>query len=117
MSTTFTSNPTTESCRLIDFEEAEIRIGLLPNTFFLTVRGVQPCLNMKVRLVPLVYVDCPEFWGIEVVGCLPEGICLPAQGEYNVAIGLQGITGSQGIEVIGANRRQKFEVSGGCQRP
>lgn len=111
------SYPAAESCRSIDFEKAEIHPGILPETWFLTVRGIKPCLNMKVELVPLVFVKCPEYWGIEVVGCLPNGICLTAVEPYNVTIQLAGITGSYGIEVIGANKREKIEVSGGCKQP
>jgi len=31
---------------------------------------------MGVSLVPLIYVKQPEYWGIEVIGTLPGGICL-----------------------------------------
>jgi hypothetical protein len=27
---------------------------------------------MEIKLNPLVYIRQPEYWGIEVVGCLPE---------------------------------------------
>ena len=111
------SNPAPQSCRLIDFEKVDVRPGIIPNTFFLTVAGTKPCTNMRVELIPLVYVRCPEYWGIEVVGCLPNGICLTATEPYNVTIPLAGITGSRGIEVIGANKRQRCDVSHGCQPP
>ncbi|HEX9942153.1 MAG TPA: hypothetical protein VGG03_09065 [Thermoanaerobaculia bacterium] len=109
------ANPASQSCRLIDFKKAEVRPGIIPDTWFLIVSGEKPCINMEVSLVPLVYVRCPDYWGIEVVGCLPQGICLPAIGEYVVAIPLAGITGSEGIEVIGANRSEKIRVRGGCK--
>lgn len=109
------ANPASSSCRLIDFDEAKVFPGFLPDTWFLTVRGKKPCRNMEVSLVPLIYVRCPEFWGIEVVGCLPQGICLPALGDYDVTISLSGVTGSAGIEVIGANRSEQFKVTGGCK--
>lgn len=109
------SNPASQSCRLIDFDKATVRPGILPNTFFLTVEGTKPCVNMRVDLIPLVYVTCPDFWGIEVVGCLPDGICLTQTAPYQVTIPLAGITGSAGIEVIGANKQEKIKVSGGCQ--
>ena len=109
------ANPAPQSCRLINFAKAEVHPGIIPNTWFLTVSGTKPCLNMKVDLVPLVYVQCPDFWGIEVVGCLPEGICLTATAPYSVTIPLAGITGSSGIEVIGANKTKKIKVKGGCE--
>lgn len=111
-SRTFTENPPVESCRLISFESAEIietRCGPV-----LRVKGQAPCVNMKVSLVPRIYVRCPEFWGIEVVGCLPGGFCLPALKEYDETIPLNGVIGSKGIKVIGASRTEKLDQAGGC---
>ena len=111
------ANPASQSCRLIDFEKAEVHPGIIPDTWFLVIQGTKPCINMKVELIPLVYVTCPEYWGIEVVGCLPDGVCLTAIGPYDVTIPLAGVTGSCGIEVIGASKREKYDVSGGCKKP
>lgn len=110
----FTSNPAPESCRLIDFESFDVNPGFVPDTWFLTVRGTTPCVNMKVMLTPLIYVTCPEYWGIEVVGCLPGGYCLTALGHFEETISLNGLIGSSGIEVIGAKKREQYKVSGGC---
>ena len=107
--------PPSQSVRLIDFEEATVHPGIIPETWFLVVSGTKPCLNMEVELQPLVYVRCPDYWGIEVVGSLPNGICLPAEAPYTATIPLAGVTGSEGIEVIGANKKQKIKVSGGCE--
>jgi hypothetical protein len=65
---------------------------------------------MEVQLEPLVFIRQPEFWGIEVVGRLPGGIGLPALAPYDVTIPLNGITGTKGIEVIGASRSKKIKV-------
>jgi len=109
--------PAAQSSRLINFEKAEVRPGFVSGTFILIVSGEAPCLNMQVSLVPLIYVRCPEYWGIEVVGTLPDGFCLTAMKPYTVTLQLTGITGSDGIEVIGANKSQKIKVTGGCQGP
>ena len=93
---TFQAAPAPETCKLIDFEECQVVPGIVNNTFFLIVRGTKPCINMQVSLVPMIYVQCPEYWRIEVVGCLPNGICLPAIGTYEETISLTGITGSKG---------------------
>ena len=111
---TFPQNPASESCRRLDFEAAEIVQGIAPDTFFLIVKGKTPCINMEVTLSPLIYIICPEYWGIEVIGCLPTGICLDEVGNYDKTIPLTGITGSVGIEVIGATKREKRKVPGGC---
>jgi len=74
-------------------------------TYILVVSGTKPYLNMQVALSPLVYVRQPEYWGIEVIGSLP-GLGLPALAPYIVSLPLDGIHGSIGIEVIGANQTQ-----------
>jgi hypothetical protein len=105
----FARQPVSESVRLIDFERAEVRPGFLPGTYILVVSGTKPYLNMQVALSPLVYVRQPEYWGIEVIGSLP-GIGLPALAPYTVSLPLDGIRGSIGIEVIGANLTQLINI-------
>src|ERR1044072_6819136 len=98
--------PGPPSTRLIAFEGVEIRtLESFPPQHVLVVSGTKPYLSMEVTLVPLVYVRRPEYWGIEVVGRLPGGIGLPALAPYQVSIPLAGITGTRGIEVIGASPR------------
>jgi hypothetical protein len=100
--------PAPASSRLIDFEKVEIIVlESFPPQFVLVVSGTKPFLNMDVSLEPLVFVRQPEYWGIDVVGRLPGGIGLPATAPYSVPIPLAGITGAQGIEVIGANRTER----------
>ena len=69
-----------QSYRLVDFETAEVRPGFVPNTFFLIVSGTVPCANMRVELIPVVYIKRPDYWEIEVVAFLPGPICLPQVG-------------------------------------
>ncbi|MGQ0443749.1 MAG: hypothetical protein ACT4O2_01125 [Beijerinckiaceae bacterium] len=106
----FEALPHASSCRLIDFEQAEVRPGFVPGTYILIVRGTKPYLNMEVTLTPLVYIKQPEFWGIEVTGCLPGGLGLPATAPYIASLPLNGILGTKGIEVIGATRTEKIPV-------
>lgn len=108
--TKFTDLPKTESCRLIDFEKVEIQCDSATKKCTLIVSGIAPCVNMRVDLIPRVYITQPEYWGIEVVGCLSGGICLTALRPYVAIISLEGITGTKGIEVIGATRSEKREV-------
>ena len=105
----FLKAPSPSSVRLINFTRAEVRPGFLPKTWILIVSGTKPYLNMRVQLVPLIYIKRPEFWGIEVVGILP-GIGLPATAPYTVSLPLDGILGTKGIEVIGATKRKKIYV-------
>lgn len=103
------------SSRIIAYDHAEVVPGIIPDSFFLIVSGEAPCLNMTVALVPLIYVRCPDYWGIEVVGSLEGGFCLTAMKPFHLSIPLAGITGSKGIELIGANKSETFPVSGGCR--
>jgi len=101
--------PKAESCRRIDFDRIEIAHGLVKGSWILIVSGTKPYINMRVELMPLIYVQQPEYWGIEVVGCL-SGIGLPAIGAYTVSLPLDGITGTKGIEVIGATHSEKRKI-------
>ncbi|MBW4614508.1 MAG: hypothetical protein KME21_14785 [Desmonostoc vinosum HA7617-LM4] len=103
----FQALPKPESSRLIDFEEAEIRPGIVNGTYILIVRGMKPYFNMAVNLVPLVYIRQPEYWGVEVVGSL-SGIGLPAEAPYTASIPLEGIRGTEGVEVIGATKSKQL---------
>jgi hypothetical protein len=105
----FEALPATKSCRIINFDEAEVIPGFVNDTYFLIVSGEKIYANMDVKLIPLVYIVQPDYWGIEVVGCVGQ-IVLPAVVPYHEVIGLQGIRGKKGIEVIGANRKMKFDV-------
>ncbi len=107
------NNPSAQSVRVIAFEAARVHKGFT-GEWLLTVKGEVPCANMEVRLIPLVYVKCPDYWGIEVVGILPSGVCLTAMKPYEITIPLTGIIGSKGIEVVGSNQSEKIEVEGGC---
>jgi hypothetical protein len=111
----FAAAPAAESIRRINFDSAEI-VGNFPGGYILIVRGEAPCLNMEVRLSPLIYIECPEYWGIEVLGSLPGNICLTAMKPFVEIILLTGITGCKGIEVLGARRSEQIDVEGGCER-
>lgn len=103
--------PYSEAVRRIDFERAEIlTLESFPPQFVLTVAGTKPYANMEVELVPLVFVRQPEYWGIEVVGRLRGGIGLPALAPYTVSIPLTGITGTEGVEMLGATRSERLGV-------
>lgn len=109
MSEDFSKAPPSQSVKIIDFDEAKVVSGIVPNSYILIVSGTKPYVNMTVELSPLVYVRQPEYWGIEVVGSLP-GIGLPATAPYTVSLPLDGILGTKGIEVIGANKQAKIDV-------
>jgi hypothetical protein len=80
----------------------------------LEVTGTKPFVNLRVDLVPVVYVRQPDFWEIEVVGSLP-GIGLPPAVPYTVSMPLGAAMGRCGIEVVGANQRKRFDLFCGLE--
>lgn len=113
----FQDLPTPQSCRLVEFDSARvITLQTHPPQHVLVVSGQKPYLNMNVSLVPLVYIQRPEYWGIEVVGCLPE-VGLPAVAPYTVQLDLDGTIGTEGIEVIGARRSERIDLPGETPQP
>jgi hypothetical protein len=104
--------PPDTDCRVIDFESAQVFTEpTVPARHVLVVHGDKPYLNMQVDLIPLTYIRQPEYWGIQVVGCLPK-VGLPAVAPYTVKLDLDGIIGTRGIEVIGANHAEKIDIPG-----
>ena len=57
-----------------------------------------------------MYSRHPEYWGIEVVGSLPD-VGLPVITPYTDHRELNGTIGTCGIEVIGASRSEKIDIS------
>jgi hypothetical protein len=113
----FQAMPPAQSCRVIDFNTAQVvTLRSAPPKHVLIVSGEKPYLNMEVSLVPLVYIRQPDYWGIEVVGCLPE-IGLPATAPYVVRLDLASTIGTHGIEVIGANRTEKIDIPSSPAEP
>ena len=106
----FNALPQPSSCRLIEFENVQVIPGTILRTYFLIVSGSKPWVTMDVGLHPLPYATRPDYTGIEVVGC-QNGIGLPQAGPYSAVIEFTHLIGVRGIEVIGANRRHKIEIS------
>ena len=109
MDTDFSKLPNTETCKIIHFSETAIRPGIVNDTYILIVSGTKAYINIDVRLSPRFYPKQPEYWAIEVVGCL-TGIALPATAPYQVVIPLDGIRGTEGIEVKGASPCKEIKI-------
>jgi hypothetical protein len=101
--------PRSSSCRVIAFDKAEVVPGFIPQTWFLIVSGIKPWATMKVELQPLIYVTQPDYWEIEVVGCL-SGIGTPVEVPYSAVLEITHTLGKNGVEVIGANKKLKIKV-------
>lgn len=97
-------------CELVSFDYAYVIPGIVNGTWFAFVCGEARCFNMSVTLQPLIYVKKPEYWEIQVIGCVGE-ICLPAQRPYYAGLDVTNFLGHKGIEIVGSNRSKKFEIS------
>lgn len=105
-----------QSWRRIDYETADVVGGFINDTFFLTVSGTTPWAGMSVVLAPLVYITCPDFWEVELIARMPTGISLPVLTPFSITLSLTGATGYQGTRLVGATKRQEWELPGGCRR-
>ncbi|MFL6129967.1 MAG: hypothetical protein ACJ73E_12995 [Mycobacteriales bacterium] len=104
--------PPPASSRLLDFDQAQIlALRTFPPRYILRVAGTAPYADIDVALVPLVYVRQPEYWEIEVVGSL-RGVAVGGPTPYQVSLRLDGSLGTRGIEVVGATRRERFDIPG-----
>ncbi|MFD2093442.1 hypothetical protein [Blastococcus deserti] len=94
----------------LDFDDADVVTPeSFPPQYVLRVSGTKPYASMDVRLVPLVHVRQPEYWGIEVVGSL-HGLGLPVVKPYEVSLAVTTFLGTAGIEVIGATRQERLDI-------
>ena len=97
------------SCTLIPFDTATVVRGFVNDTYFLIVSGNAPCLGMAIQLVPLIYIQKPQYWGIQVIGCL-KGACAEAITPYTIWLEITNFIGHKGIEVIGSNEPEEIQV-------
>ena len=106
---TLQARPASQTCGLVDFDTAEVFVGLGGNGKFLLVTGERATVSMRVDLRPLVYVTQPDYWGIEVVGCV-SGIVLPQTAPYAETLEISAVAGTKGIEVIGAGESRRIDL-------
>jgi len=105
--------------RLIDFETAEVITPMIePPQPRLVVSGVKPHPEMEVSLVPLIYVSQPQYQGIQVVGVPafdgPSPMPLIAPIPFTVELDLVGITGTEGVQVVGATNTKQMAAPTGA---
>jgi hypothetical protein len=111
-----------ERGRLIDFERVDVISPMIyPPRPRLIVRGLLPTPGTKVTLVPLTYVSRPQYRGIQVVGTLEDVGLHPMpvaeSTPYSVELDLAGITGTEGVEVVGASGTEKVSAPAAAAEP
>jgi len=104
--------PDPSLCKAIDFARAFVRTVDTPtHDQFLVVSGVKPFSSMEVVLSPVTYVRQPEYWEIDVLGCV-RTIGMPMQTPYTASLRLGSTIGTKGIDVVGATRSLRIDVPG-----
>lgn len=104
--------PGDASCTPIDFTKAFVRtLDTSPREQVLVVSGLKPSSNMDVVLSPVTYIRQPEYWEIDVQGCM-RGLGLPVLTPYTATLRLAGTVGTKGVEVVGATRSLRIDVPG-----
>lgn len=103
----FTGLPPSRTHRLLEFDKAVVEPRLK-----LRVTGSAPYPGMRITLAPLAYVRQPEFWGVEVVGTLPEPRP-PMATPYEVELDLPGPMGTVGVEVVGSGLTERIILAEG----
>ena len=98
--------PQPYGCRLMDWDEVKI-VGGFAGTYVAIVSGTKKSPATGVHLSLRTYVHQPDYWGIEVIGCM-NGIDFVPNEKYTVTSPAN--LGTKGIEIIGANKREKFDV-------
>lgn len=101
----FADLPHARACRRVDFDLVEVR-STAGGARFVVVSGIKPWADLRVTLEPWTYDERPEFWVIEVVGRL-SGLGMAAMVDYSIALPLDAIAGSAGIEVVGASKSER----------
>jgi hypothetical protein len=102
--------PDPSLCKPIDFTRAFVRtVDTPPRDRFLVVSGVKPFSSMEVVLSPVTYIRQPEYWEVDVLGCVRE-IGMPVLTPYTVSLRLGSTIGTKGIEVVGATRSVRIDV-------
>jgi hypothetical protein len=95
---------------LADFDRVEVISSTSePQQYTLLVSGALSSPSIEIDLHPIVYIDRPEYWEVQVVAT--EVAFLPPPPTYFVAaLPLARATGTLGVEVVGATRRMRRDV-------
>lgn len=96
----------------VDFDTATV-FSVSAEHHFLVVMGNQPFLNMKLSLLPQPDDHDPDYWQIYVTGVVGPPT-VGAGTPFTIVEDVGPFCGAKGIEVIGAQKRQKIKISKGA---
>lgn len=96
-------------CQELDFDAVEIK-QIEKGYWVVKVRGSKPHAHMKVELVPSSHQSQPEYWDINVHGCVNEDIQHPKMTPFEVTLPLAAYRGVRGIEIVGASKSKRYDI-------
>jgi hypothetical protein len=98
------------TCGLLDYDAFDVRPGFVNDSYILAVFKKDHDSRIIPSLNPRVYITRPEYWEIELIGCL-SGIVPPKNpAAFPLALGLDGCMGTKGIKLIGATRSDQWSL-------
>ncbi len=100
----------------VDFDAAELRAGpTLGQGLYLIVSGPTPEPGAYIRLLPVLGDTQPEYQQIELTwdtrAANDHDVSMGVE-RYEKSMPLSGLSGTKGIELVGANRTKKFNLTG-----
>ncbi|QTD57026.1 hypothetical protein [Parasphingorhabdus cellanae] len=105
-----------------DFDTAELRAGpTLGQGLYLIVSGPAPKQGANIRLLPVLGDTLPEYQQIEIAWEARAAndhdvqVDMTRSGgaeRYEKSMPLSGLSGTKGIELVGANGTKKFNLTG-----
>jgi len=96
----------------LDFDRARIITRrTFPPQHVLQVVGNAPSADTTVELVPLVYVQQPDYWEVEIIG-RSTGVATSAIVDYEVTLPVSQAQGRFGIEVVGTTHTKRLDIPG-----
>ncbi len=107
---------------IAEFDSAELRAGpTLGQGLYLIVSGPTPRPDANIKLLPVLGDPTPEYRQIELAWearaahdhdvSIDRGGSLGAE-RYEKSMPLSGLSGTKGIELVGANGTKKFNLTG-----
>ncbi|MEM7621196.1 MAG: hypothetical protein AAF228_12195 [Pseudomonadota bacterium] len=98
-----------KNCQSVDFESINVHLKE-KGYWVVTVSGQKPEADMKVELIPMIYDQQPEYWGIALRGQQRVDDVLASDDSFQAKLPLSGCKGVKGIEIIGSTKREKVDI-------
>ena len=100
---------TNKTCGLIDFDAFQVIKGIT-GSYILVVEKKEPDPLINPQLIPLQYVDTPDYWEIQVIGCRIGIVPPTSNSAWPLSLGLDDHMGKRGIVLVGASKSEKWAL-------